>query len=160
MVFVFWGLKLHLDQTGEGLHIPERQACSASLRSQDSFFGYFLCYSSPKGVSKMTFLKKPHKWTEEVKIGHWRGCYMEHCSSGYPQPANKLKIKRDTIAPWCGPALICFRFSLAEISVLKIAFCPVSCNKALAYLLKFLKRHRLAIFSKQLNMFCVCYRNA
>ncbi len=41
------------------------------------------------GVSEIVVLKKPHQRTEEIKIGQWKGYYMEHCGSGTPKPANE-----------------------------------------------------------------------
>ncbi len=41
---------------------------------------------------KPSSYRKPHKWTEELRIGQWNGYYMEHCGSGTPQPVNKFKM--------------------------------------------------------------------
>ncbi len=45
-----------------------------------------------RGVSEIVFLKNLHKRTEEIRIGQWKGYYMEHWGSGTPQPANKFKM--------------------------------------------------------------------
>ncbi len=44
------------------------------------------------GVSEIVFLKKPHKWTEELRIGQGKVYCMEYCDSGTPRPANKVKM--------------------------------------------------------------------
>ncbi len=45
-----------------------------------------------RGFSEILFLKKPHKRTEEIRIGQWKDYFMEHCGSGTPRPANKFKM--------------------------------------------------------------------
>ncbi len=41
-------------------------------------------FSTFRGFSEIVFLKKPHKRTEELRIGQWKGYYMEHCGSKLP----------------------------------------------------------------------------
>ncbi len=45
-----------------------------------------------RGFSEIVFLRKPHKRTEEIRIGQWKGYFMVHWGSGTPQPANKFKM--------------------------------------------------------------------
>ncbi len=49
-------------------------------------------FNHKPGVYEIVFLKKPHRWTGELGIGQRKGCYMEHCGSGTPQPANKFQM--------------------------------------------------------------------
>ncbi len=45
-----------------------------------------------RGFSVIVFLRKLHKRTEEIRIGQWKGYYMEHWGSRTSQPANTFKM--------------------------------------------------------------------
>ncbi len=59
---------------------------------------------------------KPHKWTEELRIGQCNGYYMEHCGSGTPKPANKSKMENRlthlplSVARHCSVLVLPFNF--------------------------------------------------
>ncbi len=57
----------------------------------------------------IAFFKKPHKWTEELRMGQRKGYSTDQCGTETPQPTNQLKMAE----------LSCLSFSLAEISIPK-----------------------------------------
>ncbi len=91
------------------------------------------------GVSKIVYCKEPNKWIEELRIRQRKGYSMDYCGTEFTEPIQDGRqmdqIARDPIAPWCGPALFCLRFSLAEISMRKMPLFFIWRNKALLHLL-------------------------
>ncbi len=62
-----------------------------------------------RGFSETVLFKKTHKWTGELTTGLLR---LRSSQSGE-------LIQDGPVTPWCGPALFCLSFSLAEITMLK-----------------------------------------
>ncbi len=48
----------------------------------------------------ITFLKKSHKWTGELRIGQSTAYFMEHYRSGAPQLTNNLKMADRRMKLW------------------------------------------------------------
>ncbi len=82
-------------QTTKGVHLIIGAACElgtpwvicapAFKHKLDKFCIY-------RGFSESVFLRKPHKRTEEIRIGQWKGYCMEHCGSETPWHAKKFKM--------------------------------------------------------------------
>ncbi len=94
-----------------------------------------------RGFSEIVFLKKPHNRTAKIRIGQWKGYYMEHCGSRTPQPANKFKmadrrLKVQETQLLLNVAHHCSVLALPLQKLLCWKFCNFLLrNKALVYLL-------------------------
>ncbi len=53
-----------------------------------------------RGFFEIVFFKKPHKRTEKIRIGQWKGYYMVHSGSGTLQTENKIQNGRPTDEIW------------------------------------------------------------
>ncbi len=59
---------------------PKKCSC-ASAAMRDLRFGVLTQTREFPGVSEISFFKKPHKWTEELRIGQRKGYLRDHCGT-------------------------------------------------------------------------------
>ncbi len=86
-----------------------------------------------KHISSVFIIEKPHKWTEELRIGQMKKLLHEHCGSRTPQPANEFKMANRRMKLPLNEAQYCSLFGFFVTFLLR--------NKALVYLLnKVLRR--------------------
>ncbi len=97
---------------GAAFELGRHELCAQSLNHKVRKFCTF------RGYSEAVLFRKTYKWTGELTTGLLR---LRSSQSGEPiQDGRPMdQIARDPVTAWCGPALFCLSFSLAEISMLK-----------------------------------------
>ncbi len=92
------------------------------------------------GLSKMVFFKKPHRRTEELRIGYRKGYSMDHFGTDTLQPTSQFKMADRLTQPPLGVAQHC---SVLVFPLQKF-LCWKFRNKALVYnTLQYPKMQRL-----------------